>query len=253
MMPSSPSISTAGSVDEPGLTLHLVSLSFDDGFVDSFPRIADIYEARGLTACLNIVATRPGPGYAADAEGVPELPLTDFALWNQLAARGHEIMPHSYCHKDLRRVSLETAAALIDRGLQIIAEHLDGYDATRAIYNFAYNGSTPQIEALLAGKVRAWRTGGGQINPMPGAATRRITTSGHGPENCEADLDRKLAAFLASEGGWFVYNLHGLDQEGWGPVRATYLADLLDRLLDCGATIRAVGQALSEAAESTAT
>ena len=231
--------------------MHIVSLSFDDGLEDSFARTADIYEQRGLTACLNIVATRPAPGYAQDVEGVPELPLTNFSLWNQLVARGHEIMPHSYCHKDLAKVSLATAEALIERGLQIIADNLDGYAADQAIYNFAYNSSTPQVEALLEARVRAWRLGGGEINPLPTPHTRRITCSGHGPENCEADLDRKLAAFLASSGGWFVYNLHGLDNEGWGPVRATYLADLLDRLLDSGVTIRAVGEALSKAERPT--
>ena len=227
--------------------MHLVSLSFDDGFEDSFPRVADLYEARGLAACLNIVATRPGPGYAEDIEGVPDLPLTNFSLWNDLVARGHEVMPHSYCHKDLRKVSLETARALIDRGLQIMAENLQGYEASRAVYNFAYNGSTPEIEALLSGRVRAWRTGRIEINPLPTASTRRITTSGHGPDNCEPDLDRKLAAFLTSDGGWFVYNLHGLDEEGWGPIRATYLADLLDRLLDQGVTVIPVGRALDSA------
>jgi hypothetical protein len=28
-----------------------------------------------------------------------------------------------------------------------------------------------------------------------------------------------------------VFNTHGLDDEGWGPVRATYLERLLERLL----------------------
>ena len=227
--------------------MHLVSLSFDDGFEDSFARVADLYEARGLSACLNIVATRPGPGYAEDIEGVPDLPLTNFSLWNDLVARGHEIMPHSYCHQDLRKVSLETARALIDRGLQIIAENLQGYEADRAVYNYAYNGSTFETDALLADRVRAWRTGRTEINPLPTADTRRITTSGYGPDNCEADLDRKLASFLAADGGWFVYNLHGLDDEGWGPVRAAYLADLLDRLLDQGVTLIPVGRALDRA------
>ncbi|HJP31081.1 MAG TPA: polysaccharide deacetylase family protein [Candidatus Latescibacteria bacterium] len=197
--------------------MHIVSLSFDDGFEDSFPRVVDLYEGHGLRACLNIVATVRGrPGFAADVEGVPELDLTNFDLWNSLAARGHEIMPHTYCHQNLQNVSLATAEALIDRGLELFAEHLQGYDASRAIYNFAYNASTPEVEALLETRVRAWRTGGSEINPLPTATTRRITCSAHGPGNCEEDLDRKLAEFVASEGGWFVYNLHGLDEEGWG-------------------------------------
>ena len=31
--------------------------------------------------------------------------------------------------------------------------------------------------------------------------------------------------------GWLIFNTHGLDDEGWGPIRATYLDRLLDKLL----------------------
>ena len=73
---------------------HLVTLSFDDGFTKSSIRTAKIYEKHKLSACLNVVASahmkdfRP-PDY-------PELSRADFGLWNDLAARGHEIMPHGY-------------------------------------------------------------------------------------------------------------------------------------------------------------
>ena len=30
---------------------------------------------------------------------------------------------------------------------------------------------------------------------------------------------------------WLIFNTHGLDDEGWGPIRATYLDRLLDKLL----------------------
>jgi hypothetical protein len=36
---------------------------------------------------------------------------------------------------------------------------------------------------------------------------------------------------LAKESGWLILNTHGLDDEGWGPIRATYLERLLERLL----------------------
>jgi len=36
---------------------------------------------------------------------------------------------------------------------------------------------------------------------------------------------------LAQPAGWLIYNLHGLDDEGWGPIRAEYLESLLGRLV----------------------
>ena len=39
-----------------------------------------------------------------------------------------------------------------------------------------------------------------------------------------------FAGLLARESGWLIFNTHGLDDEGWGPVRAVYLEKLLDRL-----------------------
>ena len=36
---------------------------------------------------------------------------------------------------------------------------------------------------------------------------------------------------LPKESGWLIFNTHGLDDEGWGPIRATYLDRLLDKLL----------------------
>ena len=37
--------------------LHVVSLSFDDGFRKSFSRIAEIYERFGLSGCFNVIET----------------------------------------------------------------------------------------------------------------------------------------------------------------------------------------------------
>ena len=65
---------------------HLVTLSFDDGFKKSFARIAEIYEQHRLSACLNVVAAGlPGDAY------IKSSPLGDFAFWNELKRRGHEI------------------------------------------------------------------------------------------------------------------------------------------------------------------
>ena len=36
--------------------MHIISLSFDDGFERSNLRIAEIYETFGLSACFNVLA-----------------------------------------------------------------------------------------------------------------------------------------------------------------------------------------------------
>lgn len=40
-----------------------------------------------------------------------------------------------------------------------------------------------------------------------------------------------IARLLAMPSGWMIYNTHGLDEEGWGPIGSVYLDRLLDRLL----------------------
>ena len=87
------------------------------------------------------------------------------------------------------------------------------------------------MERWLATQVRAFRTGGGAINPWPHPGQVKLTCTSFGPGNCEAAIDREIAKLLARKSGWLVFNTHGLDEEGWGPIRASYLEGLLERLL----------------------
>jgi len=205
---------------------HLVTLSFDDGFKKSFLRTAEIYEKRKLSACLNVVAA----GIPEDAY-IKQSPLGDFGLWNELQARGHEVMPHGYQHENLRNLPLEKAQELVRRCLDVFGQKLAGFDAKRAVFNFPYNASTPELERWLPTQVLAFRTGGSAINLLPRKGQPKLTCTSYGPGNCEAAIDREVEKLLASESGWLIFNTHGLDDEGWGPIRATYLESLLDRLL----------------------
>jgi hypothetical protein len=76
----------------------------------------------------------------------------------------------------------------------------------------------------------AFRTTGGMLNPIPDGSTIKITTGGWGPDSAERHVDETVEKLLARPRGWMVYNLHGLDEEGWGPVSPGYLERLLDRL-----------------------
>ncbi len=216
----------AGISAAPARKSHIVTLSFDDGFKKSFARTAAIYEERKLSACLNIVAA----GLPEDRY-IKNSPLGDFALWNELKRRGHEIMPHGYRHENLQKLPFEEAQDLVRRCLGVFSEKLEGFDPKQAIFNFPYNASTPELERWLPTQVRAFRTGGGAINPLPHPGQTKLTCVSFGPGNCETAIDREIDKLLARESGWLIFNTHGLDEEGWGPIRAKYLEGLLDRLL----------------------
>ena len=208
---------------------HVITLSFDDGFRKSSIETAKIFEKHGLSACINVIAT------AHDDDFVPpdeyhSVPAGDFGLWNELAARGHEVMPHGYKHQNLTEVPLQVAKDLIMRCLDYFSEALNGFDPKEAIFNFPYNASNPAIEEWLANHVKAFRTGYAQINALPHAGQKKLICSSHGPGNIDAFLSEEIDRFLASPGGWLIFNAHGLDEEGWGPLSASHLDSLLVKL-----------------------
>jgi peptidoglycan/xylan/chitin deacetylase (PgdA/CDA1 family) len=210
---------------------HILTLSFDDGFKKSFYEIADIHEKYNLSACLNVIASahlnqyQPPNEYHKDFRG-------DFSDWNALKKRGHEIMPHSWDHSHIAKIPLDEAKADIERCLKYFEENLEGYKNSAAVYNFAYNESTPELEKFALTKVRAIRTQGNTaLNPIPSSPEPiRLGCWSFGPENADNWVEEQVSSFLSGPGGWLVLNLHGLDNEGWGPVTSGYLDDLLKRM-----------------------
>ena len=217
---------------------HLLTLSFDDGFKNSFYRIAEIHENYGLKACLNVIATGHLKSFNAEPKWIPQNLLGDFNDWNKLKERGHEIMPHTWEHLNLTEVSVDKAKENIEKCLSHFEENLSGYTSEGAVYNFAYNASNTELEDFTLIKVSAIRTGGwlvlngSMVNPIPvKKLPLRLGSYGYGPEFCDDYVQQQINTFLLSEGGWVILTLHGLDDEGWGPVRGQYLDDLLKRLV----------------------
>jgi peptidoglycan/xylan/chitin deacetylase (PgdA/CDA1 family) len=205
--------------------MHVVTLSFDDGFERSSIRTAEIFERYGLVAELNVLASdRVDPTerwHRRWRKG-------DFALWNELKGRGHYLMPHGYRHVNKAEVPLDEAKGLIEACLDVFRAELAGFEASEASFAFPYNRSTPDIEAWLSGRVRAFRTRGDPVMPLPGVGQQRVTCTAFGPERCDDHLSRTIESFLSGPPGWLCYNVHGLDDEGWGPLGS----DTLDRLLE---------------------
>jgi len=211
---------------------HLLTLSFDDGFRKSSIRTAEIYEKYGLKACFNIIASAHLPSFKPADQYQAASPMGDFGLWNKLKARGHEIMPHGYKHANLRALPHKEAIDLILKSLDLFDKELKGFDRKKAVFNFPFNASSPELDAWLPKHVRAFRAGGGALNPLPHRAQVKLTTTGaRGEGTTEECVDRIVDAFLAGPSGWCIVTLHGLDGEGWKPIKSDHLDQLLGRLV----------------------
>lgn len=209
--------------------MHVVTLSFDDGFERSSQRTAEIFERFGLSAAINVVAR--GHLGEPDESWHTRWPKGDFGLWNELQARGHEIMPHGLVHANKAELPFDDAKRLIESCLDTFARELDGFEASDAVFAFPYNASTPELEAWLAGVVRGFRTGGEPIMPLPQKGQAKIGCTSLGPGPCDEHLEGLVEELLARPSGWLCYNVHGLDGEGWGPLSAATLERLLERLV----------------------
>lgn len=209
--------------------MHIITLSFDDGFLNSNLKIAEIYETYGLSACFNVLS-EPSLVPRNSAENLNKnCPLGDFEIWNELQARGHEIAPHGSVHANKSKMPFEEAKRMIQKCLDTFASELANFKAEECIFNFPYNDSTPKIDNWLSTVVAGFRASGGGLNPLPYEGMKKLTTVGFGPENCETHLDQQIDDLLLRDEGWLLYTVHGLENEGWGPLSAKYLDKLLDK------------------------
>jgi len=213
-----------------GMLMYIVSIDFDDGMKKSCEKIASIFEKYGLAATFNVIATghhrnyQPFDKYHLDHKG-------DFRFWNEMVDRGHEVMPHGYRHSNKSFLPFSKACDLIRRCLDIFSENLKGFDPARTVFSFPFNSSNRELEQWLPRKIRAFRTGGDGINPLPYPGQVKLLSGLSGnPKSCEDDLDGELARLFSAPEGWLIYAAHGLDDEGWAPMGSRYLDELLDRL-----------------------
>ena len=192
-----------------------------------------------------MIATAHLPGFVLPNE-YHNWPVGDFDLWNELKGRGHEIMMHGYKHAHKNEIPFAEGKDLILKCIDYFSNKLKGFEPKESIFNFPFNASTPELEEWLPTQVKAFRTGGPPINPVPYKGQVKLTCSAFGPDNCEKHLDGEIDKLLKQPSGWLVYNTHGLNDEGWGPIRSQYLDDLLKRLRAINSVeIIPLGKALS--------
>jgi len=210
---------------------HIITLSFDDGFKKSSLKTAEIYEKYNLSACINVIAIAHLKTFKLPNE-YHNWQVGDFGLWNELKQRDHEIMPHGYKHANLSEIPFDQAKELILRCLDYFSKELKGFDPKESVFNFPFNASTPELEQWLPTQVKAFRTGGAAINPLPYKGQVKLTCMSFGPGNIDKHLKNEIDKLLSKPSGWLIYNTHGLDDEGWGPMSSSFLDNLLGQLVN---------------------
>jgi hypothetical protein len=73
-------------------------------------------------------------------------------------------MPHGYRHAHKRCLPFDEAKDLILRCLDVFDRELKTFDRTRAIFNFPYNASTPDLESWLPKTCDADRSRGTRVS-----------------------------------------------------------------------------------------
>lgn len=206
---------------------HTLTLSFDDGFKKSFYKVAEIFEDHGLSACFNVIASGHFPNFQkVDDWILPEL-LGSFDDWNELKSRGHEVMPHSWKHLNLAKQPIEESKELILKCLNYFTKNLDGYKNEEAVFNFPFNSSTKELEDFTLSHVLAIRS---RESSKDRKNFYRKGCRTMGPSNIDSWVDDQIKDFLKAKGGWLILNVHGLDDEGWGPMSTNFLSTLLKKL-----------------------
>ncbi|MDZ4375969.1 MAG: polysaccharide deacetylase family protein [Phenylobacterium sp.] len=208
-----------------------VSMCFDDGFEATARAVRDVFEARDLRATFCVLAA---PEQTADPF-IRARPVADWGWWRETAGAGHAVEAHGWAHERLGDLSLAEACNGVDRTLEVFRRELPGFDPARQVFHLAYlaapQGVVDYVAARSLGVRRA--LGGAGLNPSPRRDIDCITFGDPADERLTARIDR----FLDAEAGWLVLVLHGLDGEGWGPVRRATLEAQLDRLLAAGVEV----------------
>lgn len=222
---------------------HRISFCFDDGYAASVAKTAALFEARGLAASFCVVTDPRGSADSFIRAGT----IGDFGLFREMAARGHEVMPHGHRHINLADVDLAAAQDEVSRCLDLFMAKMPDQREDEIIYHCAFNRLPPALAPWLRARVKAVRatTANVGLNSLPDRSPPFVFDACFPLPPTDPAVTRTiLDHFLAAPPAWLVLCFHGLDGEGWGPIASDDLAGWLDRLIEADVDLLPPGRAL---------
>jgi hypothetical protein len=142
--------------------------------------------------------------------------------------RGHLIHPHGWNHALL--TSMPEADAIENIQLCLDAFEEAGFPVANTVFHYPYNSGTRPLHERLLTRVAGVRVGGTGHNSISDLQSRVLHCTANGPNGCDEHLLEQLNTLKTSRPAAFIYNLHGLDGEGWGPLRSDTLRRVLTLL-----------------------
>lgn len=198
-----------------------VGFIFDDGFVKSSLATANLFDEFEIPAVFAVVAE-------PTKWATPNFVKGDFDLWNELQSRGHIIQPHGVAHAKLSELPYEQAVGELQTCLDIFGEKLEGFDAKKAVYCFAYNSSTPRLDEWIRPRVRAYRHGGSGFLSDENLRGGNWHSDAIGPHDPGPELLALLDRVRRERPPAFLFSLHGIDGEAWGAIAQGTLRRVLE-------------------------
>jgi len=199
-----------------------IAIVFDDGFVKSSHKCADLFESFGLRAVFCVIADTTG--------FAPNFLVGDFALWNELQSRGHRIHPHGWRHTNLAQVPHAQAVDELRRCFDLFGEKLAGFDPKRVVYHYAYNSAMPELNEWLLSRVAAVRQNGSGFLGREQLESRIWHSTTFGPDDPTEHLMQNLEECRQRRPPAFMYTLHGIDGEAWGAIKLDSLKRALEMI-----------------------
>jgi peptidoglycan/xylan/chitin deacetylase (PgdA/CDA1 family) len=207
-----------------------VTFSIDDGFwksAEKYMVLFDQYEMKGtfhlVTDWIEPMQSEIGDSYNQDVSH------GTWDDWKTVVSAGHEIASHSRTHPALPKIPKEEAEREIVESQQIIQTNLNINETLS--FGYPYNQSSPEIRELVSKHYIAAREGTrtGEINQpdlIDFSAIRSWWPLSH------TTLDEIIQKIEEAKqmNGWLVIGLHGIDDEGWHPIKYEKLEKVLEYL-----------------------
>ena len=211
-------LSAAAQIDESyevatwhGFKTSAVSYTFDDNTSNQLPVALPLFDQYGFKVTLYTV-TNWGP---------------DWTALQKASDNGHEVASHTISHPSLPSISAEEQEAQLQQSQSTIRSNVQGAEVLTLAYPNCNIGDLATIEKYyIAGRVCS----GQIISAKPGDYYRlsSMIVGSQGEVNSASAFQTKVE-LAKSSGGWAVFLIHGVDNDGgYSPVASSVLSEHVD-------------------------
>ena len=160
--------------------------------------------------------------------------------WRSIAKNGHDIGSHTFTHPDTKYkgISREHLEQECSESLKFIKQ----IDQSHYSLAFPYNRGT--LTSSIKKNYDSVRAGWGEPLHNSIEDTNLYHIKSWSPEDMNENGSKKIKKTIGNlpDNSWLVFNLHGLDGEGWQPWSAESLKGLIGFIKDQSISIGSISE-----------